>query len=244
MPKGFTRSTEVQSLLFDKSRWTITRARAWLKKHGYKLPKADGKGEYHRFRQRPPFQFKAGTFRTIPFGRGGIKAIVAVPRASQKNPPKKCKKNPEKKPRIPVLLVDLAKAKEIELEDGRILKFRAADKYQMCSNKQGNELWIVSKANGRTVAAEDDRAEKLFESFTGFEAENKATMVRFPVKPLERLGRAISIIYRSDKFSIKESDYIHPFKKYPTVSVDNTKHPTLVALRGGAIRVTAEGIKG
>lgn len=247
MAKQFKRSTEVQALLFDKAKWTVTAAKKWLSSHGHKTPKAESSGEYHRFRQRPPFQFTKGTFRTITFGKAsnGLKAVVAVPRAGQAKPNPKKKANPKnRKSRIPALLVDIADARAIELEDGRELQFRIAGKFAMCANKAGDELWILSRKGGKRVMTEDDKAEKLFEKFTGFEADMDGALVQLPALLLTRLGRAMSIIYRSDKFSTKPADYIHAFKKYPTVSVDNMKRPRIVAIRGGKIRVTAEGITG
>lgn len=42
--KGDDRKSEVQSLRFDRKLWTIARAKAWLKKHGYstRIEKATG----------------------------------------------------------------------------------------------------------------------------------------------------------------------------------------------------------
>jgi hypothetical protein len=243
MTKRFTRSTEVQSLLFDKGKWTITKAKQWLSSHGHKTPKSESSGDYHRFRQRPPFQFKAGTFRTITFGRAanGIKAVIAVPRtASKKNP----SKSAVKKSLVPALMVDLADARAVVLEDNTELKFLLKDKFALCSSRKGDELWIVSRKGGKKVATQDQQAENLFERFTGFEAEDVGDLITMPDLRLKRIGRAKAIVYRSDKFSTKDNDYVHPFKVYPTVSVDNKTRPRMVALRGGRIRVTAEGIKG
>lgn len=146
--------------------------------------------------------------------------------------------------RIPALMVDLADARAIELEDGRKLQFRLAGKFALCANKAGDELWILSRVGGKQVATEDDKAEKLFEKFTGFEADYTGALVQLPGLVLERLGRAKSIIYRSDKFATKSRDYIHAFKRYPTVSVDRKTRPRIVAIRGGKIKVTTEGITG
>jgi hypothetical protein len=247
----FKRSTDVQSLLFLKSKWSITSASKWLRDHNYNVPNAESSGEYHRFRQHPPFQYQKNTFRTITFGaaRNGIKAVIAVPRNEKatplrKNPLVKKGKKTVKKSRIPALLVDLADARSIELEDGRELRFNLRGGFALCSNKKGNELWILSRRGGKRVATQDGRAETLFERFTGFEAEDTGALVQLPALSLERLGRAMSIIYRSDKFSTKPNDYIHAFKHFPTVSVDNVRRPRIVALRGGRIQVTAEGITG
>lgn len=70
-------STTVQTLLFDKNRWTSEKAKEWAKGHGFKYGKVDTKGPtVLRLRQIPPDKFRefAGT---IPFGQGtGIQAVV------------------------------------------------------------------------------------------------------------------------------------------------------------------------
>lgn len=255
MTRRFKKGTAVQSFLFDQGKWTVAAAKKWLSSYGDKVPTVESSGDYHRFRQRPPFQFMKGTFRTIPIGKvgEGIKAVIAVPRTREKQNPKPSssrteKKNPAKssarKSRIPALMVDLADALAIELEDGRELKFPIRGGFALCTTKTGDELWILSRKKGKRVEADDEKAEQLFEKFTGFEADYSGALVQLPALMLERIGRAMSIIYRSDKFAKKPSDYIHAFASYPTVSADNATRPKIIALRGGKLRVTAEGITG
>lgn len=67
----------VQTILFARDIWTPKDARAWLRSHGYTGLSADTTEHHHRFRQHDPVRFKAGSFRTIPFGDGtGIQAVV------------------------------------------------------------------------------------------------------------------------------------------------------------------------
>lgn len=237
-------------MLFLRTKWTAAAAKEWLSAHGYKTPAVDKTADYYRYRQSPPFNFKKGTFRTITLGAAarGIKAVIAVPRKTAKvNPPKKRKKNPSKKsPWVPTLLVDLADAKSIDLEGGEQLKFPFRAGFAMCSTRAGRELWIVSRKGGKNVRTTDEKGEELYESFTGFEHDDVGKMIQINPKNMVRIGRAMNIVYRSDKFSKSgdTSEYIHAFNAYPTVSVDNVKRPKIVALRGGRIRVTKEGIKG
>jgi hypothetical protein len=161
-----------------------------------------------------------------------------------KKPTSKRVETGKKRSRIPALLVDLADARSIELEDGTELKFPLRGAFALCATKRGDELWIVSRKGGKRVATADTAAETMFEKFTGFEADDIGALVQMPEILLERIGRAMSVVYRSDKFSNKPSDYIHAFGRYPTVSVDSKTRPRVVALRGGRIRVTAEGIQG
>lgn len=247
---AFKRSTEIQSVLFDKSKWSVSAAKKWLVEHGKKAPSADTTAEYHRFRQSPTFAFEAGTFRTISLGAAsrGIKAVVAVPKKSKtpKKNPTKTPKPTSKKPWVPAFLVDLATPISIDLEGGDTLKFPASGKFALGATRSGTELWIVSKKNAKTVKATDDKGEKLYEAFTGFEHDEVGKLVQIKPKQMKKIGRAMSIVYRSDKFSQAGdySDYVHPFGHYPIVSVDNEKNPSIVALRGGKIKVRKEGITG
>lgn len=242
----FRKSTEVQSVLFDKTRWTPSAAKKWLSSHGYKTPAVDTTADYHRYRQSPPFNFEKGTFRTITLGAAskGIKAVIAVPKGEAN--PKRKKKAPRKSPWVPTLLVDLADAKSIDLEGGEQLKFPFSGSFAVCSTRSGTELWIVSRKGGKNVRTTDEKGEKLYESFTGFEHDELGKMIHVNPKNMVKIGRAMNIVYRSDKFSRPgdTSDYIHPFTHYPTVSVDNVKRPSIVALRGGRIKVRKEGITG
>jgi hypothetical protein len=65
----------VQSLLFDRSAgWTVSKATAWAKSHGYRYGKVHVTDQYVRLRQFDPKGLKVK--RTIPFGRG-IRAVIA-----------------------------------------------------------------------------------------------------------------------------------------------------------------------
>ena len=44
----------VQSIIFDKKKFTTTTARNWLRKHGYRYGKVDEEINTLRFRQIPP----------------------------------------------------------------------------------------------------------------------------------------------------------------------------------------------
>lgn len=69
---------EVTSLLFDKTHFNRTQAKAWAKKHNFKNNKSDITENNIRLRQEDPTTFSKDSFRTIEFGDGhGIKAIVA-----------------------------------------------------------------------------------------------------------------------------------------------------------------------
>lgn len=250
MAKRFPRSTTVQTVIFDRQLWTVSAAKKWLKDHDYKVPPVDTTDDYHRFRQHPTFQFTAGTLRTKNFGKDtGIKAVIGMPRKAKKKnptrPPTKAKRAKRPASRLPSVLVDIADAMSVELDDGREIKFKLRDGFSVSCNDKGNELWILSRAGSRTVDVQDgEDYKKMFERFTGYEADDVGELVKRPAARLISIGRCSAILYRSDKFARKEHDYIHPFKTPPTVSVDDNAKPAIVAIRGGRIRVTAEGITG
>lgn len=247
----FKASTEVQSVIFLRAKWTPAAAKKWLTGHGYKAPAVDTSADYHRYRQSPPFNFQKGTFRTITLGAAsrGIKAVIAVPRSTKKvNPSKKQarKSTNGKKPWVPTLLVDIADAKSIDLEGGEQLTFPYSGNWALCASRSGTELWIVSRKGGKNVRTTDEKGEELYEAFTGFEHEEVGKMIHVHPRNMVKIGRAMDIVYRSDKFDSpgNTSDYIHAFRTYPIVSVDNVKRPSIVALRGGRIKVRKEGITG
>lgn len=81
--------SDLQSIMFEKSKWTVDKAKRWLKKNGFLRGEVDPGGEranYLHFRQFNP---ESGLrYRSIPLGKGkGIMASVAFTgRAPAANP--------------------------------------------------------------------------------------------------------------------------------------------------------------
>jgi len=78
-PRGGT--SEVQSVLMPTDAFSPAQAKAWVKRHGFKVggyDAPDGRGAYHRFRQFDPD--RRHSYRTIPFGDSGIMAVIEVPK--------------------------------------------------------------------------------------------------------------------------------------------------------------------
>ena len=71
---------KVQTILFPVGKWNVVKSKKWLKKHNYKHGKADKTENFYRFRQITPNKFKKDSFRTIEFGKSGIKSVVACPK--------------------------------------------------------------------------------------------------------------------------------------------------------------------
>jgi len=225
----FRKSTEVQSILFDRSAWTVSAAKKWLTDHGYKVPAVDSTADYHRFRQAPPFQFKAGTFRTISFGKAsqGIKAVIAVPR----------KKNPFKRSRVPRKLVCLGQCLEIEFTDGTLYRPPRAD---LCASMSGRTLWIVRRGEKEKFTGSC----KLYEAFHDFEAESKYIISIPDNISFKKSQKVKSVSYRSDKWTGKKTDYIHRFKKRPTAYSNDLKKPSIIKICGANIHIRPVGITG
>ena len=62
--------SEVQSVLFDKTKWTVEEARKWLKTHKFHSGKVDVTDKYIRFRQNDPGKYKR--LRTIKASTEGL----------------------------------------------------------------------------------------------------------------------------------------------------------------------------
>lgn len=78
-PRGGT--SEAQSILLPEDEFTAAQAKAWVKRHGFKVSGYEAPGErgaYHRFRQFDPD--RRHSYRTIPFGDSGVMAVVEVPK--------------------------------------------------------------------------------------------------------------------------------------------------------------------
>jgi hypothetical protein len=59
---------ELQSILFPKSKFSVTEAVEWLKGHQYKYHKVDTGDKYLRFRQREPIHGGRYRTKTLPNG--------------------------------------------------------------------------------------------------------------------------------------------------------------------------------
>jgi len=55
-------NSQVQSILFERSKWTYAKAMEWLVKHNYSPLKIDITNNFYRFRIFPPSMFSR--FRT------------------------------------------------------------------------------------------------------------------------------------------------------------------------------------
>ena len=70
----------VQSIIFDKDIFNVTKAKQWLKKNNYRIDKVDKTDNMFRFRQQDPNEIEQEGFteyRTKKLGDSGISLILA-----------------------------------------------------------------------------------------------------------------------------------------------------------------------
>ena len=76
----------IQSVLFDKGKYSVAEAKKWLKDNKYKSPKVDETDNMLRFRQLSPTDVdKKGytDYRNKPLGTSGIQLVIAYRRKSE-----------------------------------------------------------------------------------------------------------------------------------------------------------------
>lgn len=93
--------TDIQSLGFDKTRWTAARAKKWLKDNGFIISRLDEGGprsNYHWFTQFDTK--KSRRYRSVPFGKAGagimsrIEFSGAAPRRKAASRKRSVRRNP------------------------------------------------------------------------------------------------------------------------------------------------------
>ena len=227
------RTTTIQSIIFDRKKWTVPKARAWLKKYGKKIPAVDSTARYHRFRQADPNQFVKSSFRIVPLGKvvKGIKAIIGKRKVA----------NPKKIIRLPRRVVNLGRCVEIHFDDGTIWKPKSR-KVDLCCSESGKTLWVLPVSTEKKVRY--PRPCKLYERFHGYLVSGVKTANVEDEGRLSRSGQVEAVVYESDKWDNKKREYIHTFRHKPRAYADNIDNPSFVKISGGKFRVKPEGIVG
>jgi hypothetical protein len=154
---------------------------------------------------------------------------------------------------LPSVLTCIGQALEISTFE-ELISWKVKDRVLLYTNNAGNALYCLTATAKKTSRARFDQAVEansaqvkkamsIYERWHDFEAVS-GSLATQPRGIWLTLKRAITIIYRSDKWTGQEYDYIHDFITPPVCRVNRKTRPTLLALTGGKIRVTAEGIKG
>lgn len=171
---------------------------------------------------------------------------------TKKKTPTKRKANPSGAPalsKVPDEIAELGRVVDIYVErpDGQIEQhaWRGRNPLLLWDAKQKAILFVYRLKHGRPRKVHaDGTAAHVYEKWSGFEADTERD-VSIPVVRLKKIGRALSIGYRSDKFEGKLKTYDHPHGA--KVSVYYAKGPRgekVYAIRGGSLRVTSRGIEG
>ena len=69
--------SRVQTLLFDKDRFSLSDAKAWARRHNWKASDVDEKENFIHLRQEDPSHFQR--IRTVYLGGRGVQARVGWP---------------------------------------------------------------------------------------------------------------------------------------------------------------------
>jgi len=96
--------------------------------------------------------------------------------------------------------------------------------------------------------AQIQKAVYVYERFMDFQAKAVA-IVDYPTVKLKQFGKAISIVYASDKWEGRENLYIHEFSKRnaPAVYVNAGSKgidPSVIVIKGGNLAIKKGGISG
>lgn len=89
------------------------------------------------------------------------------------------------------------------------------------------------------------QALRSYRAWAGRHAEGSSEVV-WPDATLRKTGKAVAIVYRSDKWHAwRTDDYIHHFGLDVMAAIAGSKtRPSLFFVQGGRLRVTADGIEG
>lgn len=83
---GKQQATKMQTLIFDKSKYTVVSAKKWAKDHNFRNDKVDETENSIRLRQIDPSGCESNSFRTISIpGVDGIKGVICQPKSQSKS---------------------------------------------------------------------------------------------------------------------------------------------------------------
>lgn len=79
------KSTEIQTLIFDASKFNVSEAKKWAADNGFHATKVDETQNSIRLRQHDPSEYADGSFRTISL-TDGVKAVIGKPKVAKGGP--------------------------------------------------------------------------------------------------------------------------------------------------------------
>lgn len=154
---------------------------------------------------------------------------------------------------MPDVLICLGQA--LELHCGEfVYKWSIRDNMRLYSTPTGQKLYLL-KAKPKKSSEEQIRSAaqrnlrhveqglKLYEDWHDAEAAG-GSLLDIPKSNVIQLGRCSMILYRSDKWTGKQTRYYHEFKTPPLLWATSKSAPIALILSGGKIRIKKEGITG
>ncbi len=193
---------QIQTVVFPKARWTLARARAWLREHDFETPAVDETENAYRFRQRDPGDFdrirplcldprdaapNLQECRILAFG-GPAEPVEAADKAQYGG------KDPKRKRRRMHKEAGFTE-EEIEIEMEELMKWFDPEAFEKQEEAPARALSIVTDApvtnepwnSGPEVAAMDaGRLKRSTLAFTGGDPEVKGNY-KLPYR--DRRGR-------------------------------------------------------
>jgi hypothetical protein len=143
---------------------------------------------------------------------------------------------------IPARLVKLGRALDVRIELGdKRMKLAWTTPHWLCCDVRNRTLFIIPQpqTDGRRPVARSTRAAASYRQFHDFEpSADVRTKVRTRAPKFR--GRAVTIGYRSNKWTGKAVSYEHEFEGRPRV----TQIGDVYRIAGAGLRVTSRGVEG
>jgi hypothetical protein len=253
--------SEIQSILFDKRKWSKADAIRWLKAHKYKYNKVDpGKG-FYRFRQTTPNYPRYGELKW----EGGINAVVgfrgAKPKGKKRNPKTDLK-------RLNNLKYNAEYYREKASEEWKKLnregksssdKLKQLDRNLRKYTDAYNDLFAKMRNVNPRLSANEKRLrvsrgmQKAKESRLKFSWQDDVKTYNMNVQmpkagdAVMMIGTAENLDYVSDKFDGNKRLYTHKLKKHGIVLAVMPKSGDVVKtviITDLALHIRPEGLTG
>lgn len=139
---------------------------------------------------------------------------------------------------IPKKLTYLGRAVELCAED-KTYRWSKSKEYALCTPTGGKKL-IILKQKKWHKGIKDNNSADLYELFTEWKADCHYT-VKLTDQEFTKVGRAVHIVYESDKWGQGMAEYIHKFEKMPLIYKTSDRN---FIITGGRISITSDGIEG
>jgi len=156
-------------------------------------------------------------------------------------------------PRLPAVLVYLGRAVELH-NDKWGYRWPRSENMGLYTCPQGKCLYVI--ANNKKPVSKDqfqnalnakraqvDAALKTYSDFHDRDSMTGSIMAA-PQRPLVTIGRAHALVYVSNKWTGRDQEYVHDFKRPPLVRADAPNAPRLITIAGAGLRVKKAGITG